>query len=75
VTHIPSDHEVWFRYDHTDFDFLLYFNVEKGRRNVSLGFIERKGDILEDLGSRVYTPLMLEGAVRLLNQEFARSLK
>ncbi|KAJ3412417.1 hypothetical protein HDV05_000775 [Chytridiales sp. JEL 0842] len=64
-----TTNSAWFTYKHPEFDFLLYFSVETLRNTVGIGFIERKGDRFEDLGSRVYTPLMLEGGLRVLQAE------
>ncbi|KAI8835549.1 hypothetical protein BC829DRAFT_406304 [Chytridium lagenaria] len=61
----PSEHEAIFRYEYPGFDFILYFGVFQ--RSVGLGFIELNGDIVEDIGSRLYTRLLLEGGARNMN--------
>ncbi|KAJ3209836.1 hypothetical protein HDU67_005878 [Dinochytrium kinnereticum] len=62
LVEMPHENEVFFRYEHRGFDFLLYFGVFQ--RSVSMGFIELSGDALEDLGSRIYTRFLVEGGAR-----------
>jgi hypothetical protein len=65
----PSSHEVIYRYEHEDFDYLLYFGLPSPR-TLSLGFIELKGDSLEYWGSLLYLPVLLESGARKLKRDF-----
>ncbi|KAJ3291885.1 hypothetical protein HDU76_007218 [Blyttiomyces sp. JEL0837] len=69
VTDLPSSHEAFLRYEHDEIDFILYFNVSVAENKLTMGFIELRGDVFEDLGSRVYVPVLLESAIRKLIRE------
>ena len=66
----PSQNDAVFRYDHEDYDFILYFGVNEKDNLASMGFIELRGDYLEMLGSRVYVPILLKAGVSDLGRKY-----
>ncbi|KAI8844693.1 hypothetical protein BJ741DRAFT_216942 [Chytriomyces cf. hyalinus JEL632] len=57
VRRYGPNESLW-KYEHADFDFALFFGTYSDTH--AIGFIEMKGDVYEDVGSRFLLPLLLE---------------
>ena len=69
VIELDNDHAV-FEYEHEGFDFKLYISVinKPGLALLNLGFIDDSGQKIQQFGHKVYSPMMLESASRLIEK-------
>ncbi|KAJ3116198.1 Vacuolar protein sorting-associated protein SNF8 [Physocladia obscura] len=64
--HDDAPNEALWRYVDSSLDFALFVGTYENC--AVLGFVELKGDVLEDLGSRVLLPLLLTSAISVMRR-------
>ncbi|KAJ3336770.1 hypothetical protein HDU91_001658 [Kappamyces sp. JEL0680] len=65
---VTSQGQVVYRYIHPDYNFRFFLAQQpaNGHSDLEFGFVDYTGSELENLGSKVYIPMLLEGAARRL---------
>jgi hypothetical protein len=67
VVESVKDNQCVFRYLYENYNYRLFLQCD--RQDIKLGFVEYSGSKLEDIGCRIYVPLLLEGLVKRLEQQ------